>query len=121
MSMPRSIGFVLQIDPERKTIMEYSDLNESVLFKGVPEKELRDILTAVPYRVQSFDKGEVIFHLMEEASRIGLILEGRVQAQKLYPNGSQISVTIRRPGEMIGPAAAFARNHKYPCDIVSLE
>ena len=119
--MPRSIGFVLQIDPERKTIMEYSDLNESVLFKGVPEKELREILTAVPYRVQSFDKGEVIFHLMEEASRIGLILEGRVQAQKLYPNGSQINVTIRRPGEMIGPAAAFARNHKYPCDIVSLE
>lgn len=101
--------------------MEYSVLEKSVLFAGVPANELREILQAVPHRSQHYDKGETIFYSMEEATRIGLILDGRVQAQKLFPNGSQINVSVRKRGEMIGPAAAFARNQKYPCDIVSLE
>ena len=101
--------------------MEYSVLEKSVLFTGVSAKELRETLTTVPHRIQSYDKGETIFYSMEEATRIGLILDGSVQAQKLFPNGSQINVSVRKRGEMIGPAAAFARNQKYPCDIVSLE
>ena len=101
--------------------MEYSVLEKSVLFTGVPADELRESLTTVPHRIQSYDKGETIFYSMEEAARIGLILDGSVQAQKLFPNGSQINVSVRKRGEMIGPAAAFARNQKYPCDIVSLE
>ena len=101
--------------------MEYSVLEKSVLFTGVPADELRESLTTVPHRIQSYDKGETIFYSMEEAARIGLILDGSVQAQKLFPNGSQINVSVRRRGEMIGPAAVFARNQKYPCDIVSLE
>ena len=101
--------------------MEYSVLEKSVLFIGVPADELRETLTTVPHRIQSYDKGETIFYSMEEATRIGLILDGSVQAQKLFPNGSQINVSVRKRGEMIGPAAAFARNQKYPCDIVSLE
>ena len=101
--------------------MEYSVLEKSVLFTGVTAKELREILTTVPHRIQSYGKEETIFYSMEEAARIGLILDGSVQAQKLFPNGSQINVSVRRRGEMIGPAAAFARNQKYPCDLVSLE
>ena len=101
--------------------MEYSVLEKSILFTGIPADELRETLTTVQHRIQSYDKGETIFYSMEEAARIGLILDGRVQAQKLFPNGSQINVSVRKKGEMIGPAAAFARNQKYPCDIVSLE
>ena len=101
--------------------MEYYVLEKSVLFTGVSADELRETLTTVPHRIQSYDKGETIFYSMEEATRIGLILDGSVQAQKLFPNGSQINVSVRKRGEMIGPAAAFARNQKYPCDIVSLE
>ena len=101
--------------------MEYSVLEKSALFTGVPADELLETFTTVPHRIQSYGKGETIFYSMEEATRIGLILDGSVQAQKLFPNGSQINVSVRKRGEMIGPAAAFARNQKYPCDIVSLE
>ena len=101
--------------------MDYSVLEKSTLFSGVPAKELRDDLEAVPHHIQCYDKGEIVFHLMEDANRIGVVLEGRVQAQKPFPNGSQINVSIRNPGEMIGPAAVFSRSQKYPCDVVSLE
>ena len=58
---------------------------------------------------------------MEPATRIGIILEGRVEAQKTFPNGSQVNVSVRLPGDLIGPAAVFSRSGKYPCDIVALE
>ena len=101
--------------------MDYSVLEKSTLFSGVPTKELRDDLEAVPHHIQCYDKGETVFHLMEDANRIGVILAGRVQAQKPFPNGSQVNVSVRNPGEMIGPAAVFSRSQKYPCDVVSLE
>ena len=101
--------------------MDYSVLEKSTLFSGVPAKELRDDLEAAPHHIQCYDKGEIVFHLMEDANRIGVVLEGRVQAQKPFPNGSQINVSIRNPGELIGPAAVFSRSQKYPCDVVSLE
>ena len=84
--------------------MNYSVLENSALFSGVPAKELRDVLETVPHHIVRYDRGETVFHLMEDA-----------------PNGSQINVSIRNPGELIGPAAVFSQGQKYPCDIVSLE
>ena len=95
--------------------MDFSVLEKSTLFSGVPTKELRDDLEAVPHHIQCYDKGETVFHLMEDANRIGVILAGRVQAQKPFPNGSQVNVSVRNPGEMIGPAAVFSKSQKYPC------
>ena len=101
--------------------MDYSVLKKSVLFKGIPVNELKDMLETVPHHIQCYAKGEVILRLMDEASRVGIILEGRAEAQKPFPNGSQVNVSIRTPGEMIGPAAVFSASHKYPCDVVAIE
>ena len=100
--------------------MDYSVLEKSELFSGVPAADLRAVLAEIPHHIQCYDKGETIFHLLEDAARVGIILEGRVEAQKPFTNGSQINVSVRIPGEMIGPAAVFSKNHKYPCDMVAL-
>lgn len=101
--------------------MNYSALEKSSLFKGVPANQLRHDLEITPYIIRSFEKDEIIFHAMDNASNIGIVLEGRVQAQKTFPNGSQINVTMKFAGEMIGPAAVFSSSHRYPCDVVALE
>ena len=101
--------------------MDYSVLEKSSLFKGIPARDLREDLEAVPHHIQCYDKGEIILRLMEEANRIGILLEGRVQAQKPFPNGSQVNVSVRGPGDLIGPAAVFSVSRRYPCDVVALE
>ena len=101
--------------------MDYTVLEKSALFSGIPTKELCNDLNTVPHHIQRYDKGETIFHLMENANRIGIILEGNAQVQKPFPNGSQINVSVRKAGELIGPAAVFSRSQKYPCDVVALE
>ena len=101
--------------------MDYSILEKSTLFQGVEASVLRGYLEETPHHIQCYDKEETIFHLMDPALRIGIILEGRVEAQKSFPNGSQVNVSIRIPGEIIGPAAVFSKSQRYPCDIVALE
>ena len=94
--------------------MDYTVLENSALFSGIPTKELCNDLNTVPHHIQRYDKGETIFHLMENASRIGIVLEGNVQAQKPFPNGSQINVSVRKAGELIGAAAAFSGARNIP-------
>ena len=101
--------------------MDYTVLENSTLFRGVPAKELRVYLEETPHHIQCYDREETVFHLMDQALRIGIILEGRVEAQKSFPNGSQVNVSVRGPGELIGPAAVFSKSQRYPCDIVTLE
>ena len=96
-------------------------LEQSALFFGLPAAELRVALEQTPHHIQHYDKGEIIFHLMEPADRIGIILSGKAEVQKFFPNGSQVNVSTRSPGELIGAAAVFSRHRRYPCDIVSLE
>lgn len=101
--------------------MDYTVLERSTLFNGVSTKELRDVLEGTPHHIQCYDKEEIIFHMIDVADRVGIILEGRAQAQKSFPNGSQINVSVRSPGELIGPAAVFSKSRRYPCDVVALE
>ena len=101
--------------------MNYTVLEKSILFKGIPAGELREDLEASSHHIQCYDKSEIIFHLMEPATRVGILLEGRVEVQKSFSNGSQVTVSVRGPGEMIGPAAVFSKPQCYPCDVVSLE
>ena len=101
--------------------MDYSVFEKSTLLSGVPIEELRASLEETPHHIQCYDKGETVFHVMESAARVGLLLEGRVEAQKTFPNGSQVNVSVRLPGEMIGAAAVFSKSRRYPCDIVSLD
>ena len=101
--------------------MDHSVLERSCLFQGIPAKDLRNDLEKVPHPIHCFDKGETIFYLMGSAERIGIVLEGHVQAQKTFPNGSQVNVSVRGPGELIGPAAVFSSSKKYPCDVVAVD
>ncbi len=101
--------------------MDFTVLEKSVLFRGIPAKDLRKTLESVPHHIQCYDKGEIIFHLMETANRSGVILEGRAEARKPFPDGSQINVSIRNPGEMIGAAAVFSASREYPCDMAAIE
>ena len=101
--------------------MKYQILKNSSLFKGIREEDIKNILDEVSCRSVSYAKGETVFHLMDKAERIGIIIEGSVEVQKAFPNGSQINMALRKPGEMIGAAAAFSKTGRYPCDTIALE
>ena len=101
--------------------MDYFSFSESPLFRGLTSAELRTVLQETPHHIQCYEKGELIFMQMDDARQVGIILEGQVQGQKTFPNGSLVNVSSRGPGNVIGPAAVFSRMHQYPCDVTAVE
>ena len=101
--------------------MDVSVLKSCRLFRALAEEEIQAALRQIPYSLQTYEKEEPVFRLMDPADRVGIILEGRVQAQKIFPNGGQVNVSVRAAGELIGPAATFSAQGRYPCEIIALE
>ena len=99
--------------------MDYLNLLKSPLFRNMSTADVREVLDNVQHRIQCYDKEETIFLQMEKADRVGIVLDGQVQAQKTFPNGSMVNVSTRSAGDLIGPAAVFSKNHRYPCDVVA--
>ncbi len=105
----------------RKTNVHYRELENCILFQNIPADEIETLLNTVPHRVKELYRGEIVFRLMEPALQIGILLSGKVEVQKTFERGSRINVSVRGPGELIGPAAAFSDQKRYPCDIIALE
>lgn len=101
--------------------MDLRTLEKSSLFRGMSESEIESALDMVSYHVEHYEKDDTILRAMDDADRIGVILSGRAQAQKTFPNGSQVNVAVRMSGDMIGPATAFSAMAKYPCDVVAMD
>ncbi|MCH4071424.1 Crp/Fnr family transcriptional regulator [Pseudoramibacter sp.] len=96
-------------------------LIKSPLFRGLSAEKIQALLENTPHFIQHYDKGDVIFLQMDTADRIGIVLEGQVQAEKTFPNGSMVNVTARGPGNLVGPGAAFSKSQRYPCDVIAAE
>ena len=91
--------------------MNYSILTKSNLFEGMTEKDIIKSLEAIPHKINHYDRNEVIFHLLEPADTLGIVVKGQAESQKPFPNGNQLNVSIRRPGDIIGAAAVFSTSH----------
>jgi CRP-like cAMP-binding protein len=101
--------------------MDHSVLSDNCLFCGLFSNQIEELLRDIPYTVQIYEKDETIFQPLETAKRIGVILRGSVQSYKLFPNGNQIDVTVRKFGDIIGLAAVLSVQGKYPFGVAALE
>ena len=101
--------------------MDYSAITDSWLFGRLSSPQIEELLQDLPCTVQAYERGEPVFRPLETAERIGVILLGSVQSYKLLPNGNQVNVTVRKAGDIIGPAAALSAQRKYPFGVAALE
>ena len=101
--------------------MDFHILESSWLFQGLSADRIKELFQGIPSIIQRYEKDETIFQPLETADRVGVVLKGSVQSYKLFPNGSQVNVTVRQAGDIIGSAAALSVQKKYPSGVVALE
>ena len=99
----------------------YSALSSCHLFNGLSEQEIENLLSSVEYKLRSYEKEQAVFHLMDDADHVAIILQGSIQAQKIFPSGNAMQVTVGQRGDMLGQAAMFSEQRKYPCELIALE
>lgn len=95
-------------------------LQNNFLFKGIDSENLKKIYEETKYHINKYDKGEIIAHEEEECSTIGLILEGTIELQRIYPSGKYIVLNKLTFGDVFGEAIIFSKQENYPATVIAL-
>lgn len=96
-------------------------LKKCQLFEDMTDTEFRKFWNLYLDRVscRKFLAGETVFHVSDSANYVAILLSGRAKVEKLLPNGSYLTIAVKKCGDMIGEAAVFSRAARYPCEITA--
>ncbi|GKX27699.1 transcriptional regulator [Vallitalea longa] len=94
-------------------------LQKCYLFKNKSLEEIDNLLSHIQYKIESFKENEVIFSPVRTADKIGMLLSGSVDIQKLFPSGKIVIIERKKSLDLIASDSIFSRIDFYP-DAVSV-
>lgn len=99
----------------------YEMLSKSPVFKGIPPRELKQLLVQVRTRLKKFEKGQTAAYRGDRCKALMIIVEGSIRGEMLDFSGKLMQVeTIEAPWP-IAAAFIFGRNNRFPVDAVANE
>ncbi len=93
-------------------------LQKCSLFQNKNPEKIEQLLSNTNYKIESFKENEVIFSPLQTADKMGVILSGTVDVQKLFPSGKVVIIERKKYPDLIGESSVFSRVEYYP-DTVS--
>ncbi|MEW9097326.1 MAG: Crp/Fnr family transcriptional regulator [Clostridiaceae bacterium] len=96
-------------------------LKNSIVFKELKENEIKDMLSFINYRIEEYDKGETVAIEEDDCNSLGIVINGKIEPQKIFPSGKAITIDRLEMGNAFGEAIIFSNVHKYPATIVCIE
>jgi CRP-like cAMP-binding protein len=96
-------------------------LNRCSLFNHLSVEETATLLRDIAFSIRCYKKNEVIFSPLHPADTLGVILEGSIDAQKIFASGKVITVSRRFPCDLIADAPIFASISYYPSTVTACE
>ena len=103
-------------------------LQKCSLFKNKSPEEIAGLLASTNYKIDSFQENQVIFSPLQTADKMGIILSGAVDVQKLFPTGKVVIMERKKSPDLLGESCIFSRLEHYsdtvcaskPCQIFFL-
>jgi len=95
-------------------------LMDNELFNTIDEETLIKIMNNIKYSIVSYQRGEILFQEEESCNAIGLIVEGMINIERIYPNGKGVVMSKFKVGDVFGEALLFSKTIKYPATIIAL-
>lgn len=90
-----------------------SALQKCTLFKNKNAEDIRRLLSGTSSKIEHYKENETIFSPIQQADRIGIILSGAVDVQKLFPNGKIVIIERKQASDVIGEACIFSKHNDY--------
>lgn len=94
-------------------------LEQCSLFNHKSPQEIRGLLSDLYYQVISFKENEVVFSPFQNADKMGIILSGAVDVQKIFPMGKVVIIARKKSPELIAEASIFSKLGHYPDTVVT--
>lgn len=96
-------------------------LKNTCFFKGIPEKEIEDILKSELYLIREYKKNDVIANQGEKCSSLSVILEGKAVIQTIYENGKVLTLSKFNVSDVFAEALLFSKDKEYPATVMAIE
>ena len=99
----------------------FKNITESKLFCNFSKEELQTLKDSKNYFIKSYNADDVLFIEEEDCEHLSIILDGKVELQKLDIHGNILIVSSFETGNSFGEALLFGDRHLYPMSLVAKE
>ena len=96
-------------------------LRKCRLFDGIEDENLIAILSCLGVHVARYEKHRVLISEGEAVHKVGLLLSGEVQIERVDYFGKRSIVATVEPSELFGEAFAFAEVSSIPVSVIATE
>ena len=101
--------------------MGIQNLQNTVLFRGMDDDEIKDALTALSGTEKKYIKGSVILHAGRTAERMGLVLDGSVTIESNDMWGNRTILSHVGKGQFFAETYALLENEPMLVDVTANE
>ena len=100
-------------------VIDYSILERSHLFRGLPPGTTEILLMGINYRIKSFNSGSVVAARGDEVRYAYIVIEGVVRGEMGDASGKVLSIEEIGPGRILAPAFIFGSLARFPVTVVA--
>ncbi|MBC8080722.1 MAG: Crp/Fnr family transcriptional regulator [Gorillibacterium sp.] len=102
-----------------KTIPEI--LRGCLFFSGKSTSEMTMLLEHLVYSIKDYRKNELIASEGDPAERVGIVLCGSVEVQKIHPTGKNVTIAQISEGQTFGEAVLFSKENVFPATVMAID
>ena len=92
-------------------------LKETVVFNGIDEKIIKNILEKTKYEIKKYSPNESIAFRGDEVRGLYIILKGTLTTEMLTEEGNVIKIEELVPSDVIASAFVFGKKNSFPVDL----
>ena len=92
-------------------------LKETVVFNGIDEKTIKNILEKNKYEIKKYSPNESIAFRGDEVRGLYIILKGTLTTEMLTEEGNVIKIEELVPSDVIASAFIFSKKNSLPVDL----
>ena len=92
-------------------------LRETVVFNGIDEKTIKNILEKTKYEIKKYSPNESIAFRGDEVKGLYIILKGTLTTEMLTEEGNVIKIEELVPSDVIASAFVFGKKNSFPVDL----
>ena len=90
---------------------------ETVVFNGIDEKTIKNILEKNKYEIKKYSPNESIAFRGDEVRGLYIILKGTLTTEMLTEEGNVIKIEELVPSDVIASAFVFGKKNSFPVDL----
>ena len=100
-----------------------SDIIEKIknndFFKNMQDEKVVEIVSKLRQVSKKYSKGQIVASEGDECNSLGLVIDGKIEIQRIYSSGKCLVLKQMEAGEVFGEAIIFSKKNEYPATITA--